>query len=249
MRKTERGQELLALLRETGGASVGDLSSRLFASASTVRRTLSELESQGLIRRTHGGAELLESHTRVAAFAGRMQQNAAAKREIARKAAALVPDGSVVILDQSSTAYCLAEELMKKSDLTVATNNLEIAGLLSQTSFAVFLSGGHLCPDARNCLIGDDAQRLFREINADFTFFSARSLSEGGVASDCNRDEIFVRRAMLENAARRVFLCDSSKFGSRSPFRQCSLSELDALVSEGDSASRFAEDYPSLRTL
>lgn len=249
MLKPEREQELLQLLQSAGYLSVQELSQRLFTSQSTVRRILAALEAKGLIRRTYGGAELQEHYAHADPFRTRTKSHTAAKREIAEKAAALVPDGSIVFLDQSSTAYYLAEALKKKKGLTVVTNNIEIAGLLSQTEFDVFVSGGHLSRQMRMCLVGEDAHRIFREIRADFAFFSAYALSEDGIISDCNREEVCIRSTMLENAACRVFLCDSSKFGCRSGYRQCELSDVDVLVSEGSSASPFALRCESLRVL
>jgi DeoR/GlpR family transcriptional regulator of sugar metabolism len=52
----QRRVELLALLKERGAASISDLSVALQASESTVRRDLDQLDAEGLVRRTHGGA-------------------------------------------------------------------------------------------------------------------------------------------------------------------------------------------------
>jgi len=249
MLKPEREQELMQLLRATGYLSVQELSQRLYTSQSTVRRILAALEAKGQIRRTYGGAEPQEHYSQADPFRTRTKSHTAAKREIAEKAAALVPDGSVVFLDQSSTAYYLAEALQEKKGLTVVTNNLEIAGRLSQTDFEVFVSGGHLSRQMRMCLVGEDAHRIFRDIHADFAFFSAFALSEDGIISDCNREEVCIRSTMLENAKCRVFLCDSSKFGCRSGYRQCTLSDVDVLISDGSSASPFALRCENLRVL
>lgn len=249
MLKSEREQELLQLLQETGYSSVRALSQRLYTSESTIRRILAELSRKGLVRRSYGGVEPLEHFSPAAAFHARAKEHTDAKEEIARKAAELVPDGSIVFLDQSTSAYYLAEALQRKKGLTVVTNNIEIASLLSRTDFDIFVSGGQLSRQMRMCLVGEDAHSTFRQIHGDFAFFSARSLSDDGIVSDCNREEICVRNAMLKNAKYKVFLCDSSKFGSLSGFRQCHLSQLDFLISEGDQASRFADCCDSLRTL
>ncbi len=241
MLKTEREQEVLQRLRESGHLSVRQLSQQLYTSESTVRRILAQLERKGLVRRSYGGAESVESYNHVAAFRSRAQENRTSKEEIARKAASMVTDGSIVFLDQSTSAYHLAAELRKKKALTVVTNNVEIAALLSQTDFEVYVSGGRLSRQMRMCLVGEDAHRIFHDIHADFAFFSARSLSGDGLVSDCDRDEICVRNAMLNNARCRVFLCDSSKFDSRSGYRQCHLSELDVMVCEKDTGCRFSE--------
>ena len=240
MKERTRDQLVLDILKENGHTSVRTLCQTLYLSEATVRRCLAGLAQRGLIHRTHGGAALQENYTHAGPFRSRMLLNSAAKRQIAEKAAALVPDGSIVFLDQSSTSYYLAEKLREKDALTVVTNNIEIAQVLSQTDFDVLVSGGQLCRNSRMCLVGADAHRIFEQINADFVFFSTRSISADGVISDCNRDEIHVRSAMLQNAACRVFLCDSSKFGTTSGYVQCSLADVDVFISEGRAAKQYS---------
>ncbi len=244
---SKRDRQILEILEENGPTSVHDLCQKLYLSEATMRRSLSNLARKGLIHRTHGGAELLKTFTNAGPFSSRVFMNASAKRSIAYKAASLVPDGSIVFLDQSSTCYHLAETLMKKRDLTVVTNNLEIARLLSQTNFHVHVSGGQLCSTARTCMVGEDAHSIFLNIYADFAFFSTRSLSADGIVSDCNRDEINVRNAMLKHAKCKVFLCDSSKFDSAAGYIQCTLQDLDVMISEEDTASVYGERFPKLR--
>ena len=100
---------------------------------------------------------------------------------------------------------------------------------------------------------GDYAQCMYEiqsgsvNIYADFAFFSTRSLSADGIVSDCNRDEINVRNAMLKHAKCKVFLCDSSKFDSAAGYIQCTLQDLDVMISEEDTASVYGERFPKLR--
>ena len=176
-KSVQRDQQVLAILEENGLTSVHELCEKLYLSEATVRRCLSSLARKGLIHRTHGGAELLKTFTNAGPFSSRIHQNAAAKRSIAQKAAALVPNGSIVFQDQSSTCLHLAEALKDKQDLTVVTNNIAIASLLSTTNFEVHLSGGYLCDKARVCLVGADSHQIFLNICADFVFFSTHSLS------------------------------------------------------------------------
>ena len=246
---TQRENQILDILEKNGPTSIHELCRKLYLSEATMRRALSQLAGKGLVRRTHGGAERLKTFTNAGPFGNRISMQAAAKREIAFKAAQLVPDGSIVFLDQSSTAYHLAEALMEKRDLTVVTNNIEIARLLSQTSFRVHVSGGQLCSTARNCMVGEDAHQIFLSICADFAFFSTRSFSADGIISDCNRDEINLRNAMLKYAKCKVFLCDSSKFNTSAGYIQCALQDLDVFISEGNAASAYADVFPNVKCL
>lgn len=249
MLKNEREQEILATLRESGYVTVKHLSERLFTSESSIRRTLSALEAKGAVKRSYGGVELLENHTNIISFGIRTHHNAAAKQEIAKKAAPLVPNGSIIFLDQSSTAFYLAAALIEKKGLTVVTNNIEILSLLSQTNFTVYSSGGCLSESNRVCLIGTDAQKTFGDIYAQFAFFSTKAVSADGIATDCNKEEVAVRQTMLQHAQKRVFLCDSGKYGTVSGYRQCTLSDVDIMISEKDHAACFQAQFPGLSVL
>ena len=56
----ERHRRILEELGANPEISVAQLSKILYVSEPTIRRDLTELQRQGLIRRNHGGAELLQ---------------------------------------------------------------------------------------------------------------------------------------------------------------------------------------------
>ena len=202
-----------------------------------------------MVKRSYGGAALENNYSNIVTFNHRTRQNVGAKREIAQKAAALIKDGSIIFLDQSSTAFYLAGEIMDRSSLTVVTNNIEIIMLLSNSKMKILSSGGFLSDENRNCLIGSDAQRTFENIYADAVFFSVNAVTADGAVTDCSREEVVVRDSMLKHAAQKVLLCDSSKFGNKAHFMQCRLEDLDYLVSEDNHAQRFSQFRERVRLL
>lgn len=247
MLKNEREREIINLLKSQDGfITVKELCNMLYASESSIRRDLANLENKGIIKRTYGGAELVTNFSNVVSFNKRAHHNIDAKKIIAKKAASLIKDGNVIFLDQSSTSLYLATEIMDKSSLTVVTNNVVILNLLSNSAIKTVSSGGYLSPENRSCLIGTDAQYIFENTYADLVFFSTKSLSEDGIISDCTREEVAVRNAMLKNAAKKVFLCDSDKFGTRSAYKQCTLEDVDIMVCENDKGLRFLKDNKGL---
>lgn len=249
MHNTQREREILNILKEKREfVTVKSLCETLFASESSIRRDLKKLEKGGFLKRSYGGATLAE-HYKIPAFGNRTVQNATAKRDIAKKAAALVGDGAVIFLDQSSTAFYLAGELLTRKSITVVTNNIEILMLFSSSEVKVISSGGILSEDNRNCLIGGEAQRTFENIFADINFFSVNALSFDGVLTDCDRKEAEVRNSMLKNAKKNVLLCDSSKYGKTAHFKQCDLSDVDCLISEGNHAAVFENPRRKTRLL
>lgn len=241
MLNKEREQEILNMLKLNGFVSVKQLCDALFASESSIRRDLKSLEERGLVKRSYGGASLESNFSNIVTFNHRTRQNVQAKRDIAKKAAALIGDGQILFLDQSSTAFYLATELTDRTSLTVVTNNIEILMLLSNSRIKVISSGGFLSDENRNCLIGSGAQATFANVFADYAFFSVKAISDDAVVTDCAAEEIAVRNVMLKNARKTVLLCDSTKFGIRAPYKQCDLCDVDCLISEGDAAHRFSE--------
>ena len=127
MLKSEREREIISFLKEHDGfATVKELCEKLYASESSIRRDLTALEGRRVIRRTHGGAELVSNVSGAIAFNQRAHHNVSAKKAIAKKAASLIKDGDVIFLDQSSSAFYLANEIFLNNSLTVVTNNIEI---------------------------------------------------------------------------------------------------------------------------
>ncbi len=249
MLKTEREEQIINILRNSGFVTVKNLSEILFASESSIRRDLTHLENKGIVSRSYGGATLITANTNVLPFYTRAFSNIEEKRKIAKKAVTLIRKGDIIFLDQSSTSFFLAREICNIKGITVVTNNTEILNYLSEYDITVHSSGGVLSNENRNCLVGRNAQKTFENIYADICFFSAKSLSSDGVISDCTEQEVFVRNSMLENADTKVFLCNSEKFDTHSIFKQCTLSDVNYIVSETDNLQRFKTLYKKLNTL
>lgn len=248
MYQNEREQEIVKILTGENYATVKQLSEWLYTSESSVRRDLAALEKRGIVKRSYGGAELTKNTSLILPFSTRAHRNVSAKKIMARKAAALIHKGDLVFLDQSSSSYYVATEILKIPNVTVVTNNIEILTLLSQSEMQVISSGGHLSKSNRNCLIGTDAQAIFHALRANIMFFSAKTLSKEGIIYDCDREEICLRNAMFANAEKKVFLCASDKYDQVSNYKQCSVSDLDHLITETADKALF-KDLDNYRTL
>lgn len=249
MFKNERLREIMNILREEGYATVEMLSQRLYISPSSVRRDLTQLEKQNQVRRSYGGVELEKNNSRAVPFSMRMEHRVEQKRLIAKKAAALVQDKDIVYLDQSSTALYLAQELADSKKITIVTNNMEILNsIYSLDNITIYSSGGCLVKPHKS-LTGEDAAATFRRMRADYAFFSAQALSPEGVVYGDLFAEVLVRQAMLENAAKKVFLCDEEKFDRYSGYRLCSLREIDYMISDVPCRDKYGALAPDVQFL
>lgn len=247
MYQNERKQEIMSILSEHTYASVDFLAKTLHTSASSIRRDLSVLESQGLVVRSYGGAELPNAQKRFEPFSSRRHKNSAIKRLMAEKAVTFLSPGDVIFLDDSSSAYFLAEQLSGLKDITVVTPSIDVLFLLSQTDVKTYSVGGLISPENRTCLVGGFADAVIRSIRADWFIFSVKSLDADGTLSDCVEASVAVLKTMMECADKKMFLCDNSKLGSRSTFVQCDIRDLDVVISDSDIPAFL--DHPPAQTL
>lgn len=249
MLKTERHEHILEILRGVKYETPQKIADMLFTSYSSIRRDLEELEHAGLITRSYGKVEIVNNHPTLIAYPVRIGENSHKKQIIAKKAVSLIHEGDTVFIDPSSSCSYFAKELVNIKGITVITNNIEILYYMTQYNINVISSGGMQCDENRYATIGTIAENTFAGIHADCAVFSARSLTADGRIYDIHYAETNTRRVMLENAEKKIFLCDSSKLNSISPYYQCSLADVDYLISDTPAVKEFANDYPNLAVL
>ena len=90
----------------------------------TIRRDLTELQRERLVRRVHGGAVPWRGTMLVPRLRVREGHMIEEKRRIARAALTEVPERGTLIIDSGSTALHLADMLQRDRDLVVVTNSI-----------------------------------------------------------------------------------------------------------------------------
>lgn len=245
----EREKEIMKLLEQNSYATVEYLADKIHISPSSIRRDLKRLELQGAIVRSYGGAELKESVNKKIPFYLRSHQNTHEKSRVACTAASLVKAGDVLFADSSTSTYFMLEYLKNIKDITIITNSLAVMNACSEYNINAFMTGGKLSGENRSCLVGNGAENMINAFHADFFFFSVQSLTRGGVLYDCFESEIAVRKLMMKNSEKKVFLCDHSKINRFSAYRLCDTEDVDYVVSDVDIGEYLYKDYNSVTFL
>lgn len=244
MLKNQRQTEILDMLSKEKFLSVNTLAERLYASLPTVRRDLTSLELAGLVKRCHGGVMLYEGKETSPVYF-RQGKNAQAKAKMGKVAASLVRTGDVIYADASSTVLHIADHLDKNSKCTVITNGLLAAKKFAELGATVYSTGGRLLTDSY-AFVGHSSEESLDKYNADIMFFSAASLSDKGSISDWAEEECNMRVAMSKHAKVKVFMCDSSKFGTTSAFKLFSISKVDYVITDTTLPERVVSSYPMI---
>ena len=214
-----RSEQILQELLRDGEVSVDSLASHFSVSAATIRRDLSELERQGLLKRNHGGAEpvapmLYEPFRPLSSFQEQEQKCAAEKRQIGLTGASLISDGETIAIGAGTTTTHLARCIRHRKGITIITNAINIAMELSHLpEIKVSMTGGSLSGDWF-ALVGDLAQRNVGEVFIDKAFIGVDGAhAEHGLTTNYP-DQAAIHRAMMRQAHQRIVLADHRKIGT-----------------------------------
>jgi DeoR/GlpR family transcriptional regulator of sugar metabolism len=228
----ERQKIILQLIAERGSVTVADLCERLGVSDMTVRRDLVALEQASLLRRIHGGAVSARGRSYEPPVLSRIQESHPEKQAIGRFAAALVHEGNSIALDIGTTTLEMARHLSHLHDITVLTNSLPIANLLTdQPGIRLMLCGGILRP-GEHSMIGPIAEDTFSKFFVDKAFLGIGGIDLDAGLTEYNLEDAAVKRHMIQNAQTRILLADSRKFGLKRFASVAPLTAVDEIVTD-----------------
>jgi len=230
MLKYERHQEIIKILQENHSCSIKDIAKKIYISEATVRRDVEALEKKGLLHRTYGAVILSEYINDVIPYTIRENTNSAIKEKIAKRAVSLISDGNIILMDNSSTVKRMIKYISGVSNIKIISNSISLFAEVQGNKNITFYSTGGKFNKHNNVLVGDVTEDYINNINADILFFSAQGISETGEISDVSEDETPIRKAMIKRAAKKIFLCDSSKIGVKKMLKICDKNDLDEII-------------------
>jgi DeoR family transcriptional regulator, fructose operon transcriptional repressor len=237
MTAAERKHRIEAYLQEVEFSSLEELARQVGASSSTVRRDLSVLEAGGGVKRTHGGARIVNPKTDEFTFSARDTHQLAEKEAIGKACAELIRPNQSVIIDAGTTVYHVARYLEEKAP-QIVTNSLPVANLYAAaTQVELILSGGVIYPRL-GVLVGPLAIETFSKIHADVAIMSAGGITVEGLTNSHGL-LIDIQLAMIRAAARVIFCLDHTKFGRRSVTPLCGLDCIDAIVTDSQAPAEL----------
>ena len=225
----ERQTEILEYLKQKKTATVRELAAKLYVSDATIRRDLGEMETLGLLRRSHGGAVLLEKNRDELSVLVRMEQNADAKRVISDLVIPLIGDCSSVWMDSSSTVHFLST-VWRPSRKTVFTTGVQTALELSKLPDVQVVMPGGVLKFHTDSLEGEVTRDQMRSFFADAMICSCGGIGEDGSVTESTLSQCAIKQGMMLQSQRRILVADSSKLGERRAFRIGNLQDFHVLV-------------------
>jgi len=231
-KRSDRMLAVLSLLTDRESISLASLSDELQVSAATIRRDLAEMEDQGLLVRTHGGARASGPRGEVPVRL-RDSQFRDAKRRIALRAAELIPTGPYAIaISGGTTTAEVAKALALRQQLTIVTNALTTAiEIASRPNLKVIMTGGVVRSSSFE-VVGSLAENTFNAINVGTAILGTDGISSQGGATTHDETEARTNHAMVAHAQRVIVVADGSKVGRLTLARVAGLDEIDDLVTD-----------------
>lgn len=226
-----RQSEILALARDSGHVQVDELAQHFDVAVQTIRRDLAEMAGMGLLDRVHGGAVPRQGVTNIA-YEARRRLNEAGKTAIAAACAAAIPDNSSLILNLGTTTEAVARALLHHKNLTVVTNNMNVATILLQNPSCEIMVAGGALRRSDGGLIGDLTTEFFAQFKVDIAVIGASAIDADGDLLDYDLAEVRVSRAILAQARAAYVVADHLKLARAAPARIASLSKVDRLFTD-----------------
>ena len=224
----DRQKEILAILQKNGSVSVAELSKTLYVAEMTVRRDLIEMEKDGLLHRYRGGA-VLKINVGEMPITERLLLDKDEKESLAKKCVPFLHDDMTVFIDSSSTCHYLLPPLAKYKKITVITNSVTTLLSLGKLHIpCIFIGGEYYEQDM--CTVGSLAEEYAHKLNVDIAFFTTAAISFDGLISDFDLKQTSIRKIIMQNSKRNVFLFEKDKVGKKYLFTLCHKDDVDAVV-------------------
>lgn len=208
-KKELRANRILHLLTKNQKMDVASLSQQLGVSQVTIRKDLDELETKGFVQRVHGYAQLNNTDH----ISGRLAYHYDEKKKIALKAAELIHDGDIIMIENGSCCAILASLLAQSlNSLTIITNSAFIADYIRDyKNVQVILLGGIYQHDSQ-CLVGPMIKNAASSFHVHHFFIGTDGYSD--MTGFTNKDPMRAQAVVDMAAAAEdiIVLTESEKF-------------------------------------
>lgn len=230
----ERRLHILRLLRENKRVDVADLAEEMALSSETIRRDLREMEAEGLLKRTHGGAILrsIQDERPETPLMQRKMDNHELKAAIARKAASFVGNGDIVAMDNSSTVSGMLQFIPREHRITIVTNSVAImVDILSrgECEWTCVSLGGVLSPHS-NAAFGQLTLEALAHFRPNKLFMSCGALDDTGRTTEGNLNDSELKKALAACSQTTYLLADATKFGRVGAVNGIDIDDCDYLI-------------------
>lgn len=229
MLKENRQYKILELVNEKGSIRTAELTKMFQTTRQTIHNDLDRLSQDGKLKKVYGGAVRV-SKSEEPSMDSRRVSNRHEKNRIGFAASQFVIEKDTIFLDVSSTVNEIIPYLYEFNQLTIVTNSIEAAYLLSSnTDFDILMIGGRV----RNkdyATEGNLVIDTLESIYVDKSFFGAGGVSVQAGITDYHFTDSLLRKRLISNSSEVYVLFDSSKLNTVTISKYADLQDVHKLI-------------------
>ncbi|MGG0301555.1 DeoR/GlpR family DNA-binding transcription regulator [Bacillus albus] len=237
----ERREKILEVLKKDGRVIAKNLAESFDMSIDSIRRDLSIMEKDGLLKRTHGGAiELTRVRNLTAEPSKRYRDSSLGEEAIAKVAASYIQEGDSIFIGGASIHYAMLKYLPETS-FTVITNALEIASKLRECkNVETYLIGGKVKSSGN--MTDTLASEMINRLSIDLYFSTGGGISLNGI-STATPEVSYFGKTVSKIARRNICLAPHNKLGIDCFIKGESLIEIDLIITDEEASKETIQQF------
>lgn len=229
---TRKYKDVVEYLYQNRSVKVTELSRVFFLSESTIRRLLREMDTQGLVKRYHGGAVLADDE-KYLSLTERLGDLAAEKTAIAKLAASFVKENMTIIMLGGTTVRAMCPFLADGRHITVITNSVFVVNDLAHSKNINFILLGGVLNTREMESRGSLTVQGLERIHADALFIGATGMHPvHGLLTD-DIEAVDTYRACFKASNTAYVLADCRKFSITKYVVIAPYQEIPNIVTDG----------------
>jgi Transcriptional regulators of sugar metabolism len=238
----DRLQLILGKLQEKNVLSVRTLAEQLNVSEMTIRRDISILEKDNRIETFYGGVSLKQTELAAESFyeiENELIKRTEQKERIARKAASLINQNDVILIDTGSTTGSIVKYINNSLNLIVYCYALNIInGLCMNPNLTVVACGGYFHSNTK-MFESQEGASLIRKTVINKAFLAARGISEEVGITTAEPYEVEMKKAAISVSEQKILLADSTKLGKAWYAKYADLSDINVVITDDEADEKY----------
>lgn len=241
----ERREKILALLQQEKRVLAKDLAELFQISVDSIRRDLTIMEEQGLLKKTHGGAiPLTKVRQAPQPPEVRYGEGTAQGNAIAKLAVSYIRENDTVFIGSGANSFLLLRHLPERMPLTIMTNSMRVADVLRERDWIdTYLIGGRVKQSGN--ITDVLANEYVRQFKFDISFVTGGGISENGIYVATPEVAAF-GRAVMAVSRRSIGITTHQALGSDGFAKAGSVQDLDLLITDWDADPEAIERIRAL---
>ncbi|MFL0248823.1 DeoR/GlpR family DNA-binding transcription regulator [Clostridium neuense] len=248
MLKEERFQKILDMLNENNIIKITDINEKLGVTEITIRRDLKVLEEKGLLKRIYGGAKKIEkpvkTNFRELSSNEKRKINIEQKKYIAKVAASMVEEGDIIYIGPGTTNE-LIYDYLNIPYAKVITNSMPVFLRFKEDKrYEIILVGGRYRYHT-DVFVGSFTNEILKSMRVKIAFVGTNGIYNDNITTS-NEEEGVCQKIIMDNAAKRYIICDSTKLEKEDFFSFYNLKDVTAIITDKDIDEGLKKKYEKI---